>query len=61
MAGANEPGVGRFSIPCPGGPIVLDGLPRFVTTRGGTYLFLPSLTALRYLADLRPDPSPSAS
>ena len=58
MAGANEPGAGRFSIPRPDGPIVLDGLPRFVTTRGGAYCFLPSITALRYLADLRPDPNP---
>jgi len=37
---------------------VLDGLPRFVTTRGGAYCFLPSITGLRYLADLRPDPNP---
>jgi hypothetical protein len=58
MAGANEPGAGRFSIPCPDGPIVLDGLPRFVTTRGGAYCFLPSIPALRYLADLQPDPNP---
>jgi hypothetical protein len=27
-------------------------LPRFVTTRGGAYLFMPGLTALRYLAQL---------
>jgi hypothetical protein len=25
-------------------------LPRFVTVRGGAYLFMPSLTALRYLS-----------
>ena len=27
-------------------------IPRFITTRGGAYFFLPSLTALRYLASL---------
>jgi hypothetical protein len=31
--------------PGPDGP-----LPRFVTTRGGAYLFLPGLRALRWLA-----------
>jgi hypothetical protein len=36
--------------------VILDGLSRFVTTRGGAYCFLPSVTALRYLADLRPGP-----
>ena len=29
----------------------LRGLPRFVTTRGGAYAFVPSLTAIRYLAN----------
>ncbi|MER6738245.1 hypothetical protein [Streptomyces puniciscabiei] len=28
-------------------------LPRFVVTRGGEYCFLPSLSALRWLGDLR--------
>ena len=32
----------------------LDGLTRFVTTRGGAYLFLPSATALRHLARTPP-------
>lgn len=31
----------------------LAALPRFVTTRGGEYCFLPGLTALRWLGDLR--------
>jgi deferrochelatase/peroxidase EfeB len=30
----------------------LRNFPRFVTTRGGAYTFLPSLTAIRYLSDL---------
>ena len=33
-------------------PVVLRGFPRLVTTRGGAYCFLPSVTALRYLAAL---------
>jgi hypothetical protein len=28
---------------------VLNGIPSFVTTRGGGYFFLPSRAALRYL------------
>ncbi len=31
----------------------LKGLPRFVVTRGGEYCFLPSLSALRWLAELK--------
>ncbi|MGH7726871.1 MAG: Dyp-type peroxidase [Candidatus Eiseniibacteriota bacterium] len=30
----------------------LEGLPRFVVTRGGEYCFLPSLSALRWLSEL---------
>jgi hypothetical protein len=30
----------------------LQGLPRFVVTRGGEYCFLPGLRALRWLAEL---------
>jgi Dyp-type peroxidase family len=40
-----------FSIPHPQGPVILDGLSRFVITRGSAYCFLPSITALRYLAE----------
>lgn len=45
-AGARDPLTGNNADPS------AAGLPRFVTTRGGLYLFLPSMTALRYLADL---------
>jgi hypothetical protein len=31
----------------------MQGLPRFVVTRGGEYCFIPGLRALRWLADLR--------
>jgi hypothetical protein len=40
---------GTFSIPRPEGPLVLEGLSRFVITRGGAYCFLPSITGIRYL------------
>jgi deferrochelatase/peroxidase EfeB len=30
----------------------IRGLPAFITVRGGAYFFLPSLSALRYLAGL---------
>jgi len=35
-----------------GGAIRLRGFPRFVTTRGGAYTFLPSLPAIQYLSKL---------
>lgn len=37
-------------IPTAGLPLRTAPLPRFVTVRGGTYLFMPSLRALTYLA-----------
>jgi hypothetical protein len=42
----------RFAIPGDR-PRVLGGVPRFVRTRGGAYLFQPSLAALRDLAQGR--------
>ncbi len=40
----------RFTIPTRDGPMVLQGLQQFVTTRGGGYFFLPSKRLLAYLA-----------
>ena len=40
----------RMVIPGTDGPRRTAPLPRFVTVRGGAYLFMPGLTALRYLA-----------
>ena len=48
--GAND-ATGAFSIPHRPVRRTLQGLPRFVVTRGGEYCFLPSLRALRWLAD----------
>ncbi|MER8825472.1 cytochrome P450 [Mesorhizobium sp. M0938] len=42
-------GGGRFTIPLPGGGVVIEKLPDFVTTRGGGYFFMPSRSAMRYL------------
>jgi Dyp-type peroxidase family len=42
---------GNFSIPHPQRSVVLNGFSRFVTTRGGAYCFLPSITGIRYLTD----------
>jgi Dyp-type peroxidase family len=44
-------GIGIFRIPTATGPIFITGFSNFVTTRGGAYLFLPSISALHYLAD----------
>jgi deferrochelatase/peroxidase EfeB len=52
LIGDHADGAGSFSIPRPEGPVVLAGLTRFVTTRGGAYCFLPSITGIRYLANL---------
>lgn len=52
LIGAQATGAGSFAIPRAGGTVVLHGLTRFVTTRGGAYCFLPSVSAVRYLAAL---------
>ena len=52
ITGSNdEPG--RLTIPRRPIPRRLQGLPRFVVTRGGEYAFMPGLRALRWLADLQ--------
>ena len=38
-------------------PYFLSGLPRFVETRGGEYFFVPSVTALRMIAEGIVDPT----
>jgi Dyp-type peroxidase family len=49
---AAEDGGGTFTIPEVPERSQLTGLPRFVTVRGGEYFFLPSVRALRALAQL---------
>jgi Dyp-type peroxidase family len=52
VAGAAD-GAGIFDIPQRPLRRRLQGLPRFVVTRGGEYCFLPGLRALRWLAELK--------
>jgi deferrochelatase/peroxidase EfeB len=50
ISGANDPTTSWFDLPLKSGATIrLPGLPRFVRTRGGTYAFLPSLPAIRFL------------
>lgn len=51
VSGSND-GQGSFTIPRRPVRRRLQGLPRFVVTRGGEYCFMPGLRALRWLADL---------
>lgn len=53
LIGANVPENSWFDLMLrDGDSIRLRGIPRFVTTRGGAYAFLPSLPAIRYLSQL---------
>jgi deferrochelatase/peroxidase EfeB len=51
-AGTGDGAGGTFPLPVPGGRTALTDLPRLVTTRGGAYCFLPSVTGVRHLAAL---------
>lgn len=53
IAGAHD-GSGSYAMPKRPLAQRLQGLPRFVVTRGGEYCFMPGLRALRWLAELRP-------
>lgn len=53
ILGANTPETSWFDLSLrDGGKIRLRGFPRFITTRGGAYLFIPSLPAIRALGRL---------
>ena len=55
ILGSNDPADSRFVMPARDGPPAeITGFSQFVTTRGGAYCFLPSITALSYLAELPP-------
>ncbi|QIG96232.1 MULTISPECIES: Dyp-type peroxidase [unclassified Bradyrhizobium] len=53
VTGANDPAASWFDLPLKSGSTIrLRGLPRFVSTQGGAYAFLPSLRAIRHLGSL---------
>ena len=53
IAGHQPPGGGRFRFrDAAGKRVVLRGMASFVTTRAGAYCFLPSISALRWIAAL---------
>jgi len=53
LIGANTLETGWFDLLLKSGATIrLRKLPRFVTTRGGVYTFLPSIAAIRYLGAL---------
>jgi Dyp-type peroxidase family len=52
IAGSNDEG-GSYTVPRRPVRKRLQGIPRFVVTRGGEYCFMPGLRALRWLADLQ--------
>ena len=52
IVGSNDEG-GSFTVPRRPIRRRLQGLPRFVVTRGGEYCFMPGLRALRWLAELQ--------
>ena len=53
ITGTNGPDTSWFDLPLKSGSTIrLRGMPEFVSTRGGAYTFLPSLSAIRYLGSL---------
>ena len=52
ITGSNSDG-GEFTLPRRPVRKRFQGIPNFVVTRGGEYCFMPSLSALRWLADLK--------
>lgn len=54
LIGANTPETSAFDLRLIDGTSYrLRGFPRFVTTKGGAYTFLPSVKAIKFLAELR--------
>ena len=51
LLGDAQEGTCGFTVPSPDGPIGLKPMPRFVTTRGGGYFFLPGRRLIDYLID----------
>ena len=52
ILGNNDPLYSRMSFPVGDEVVTFRGFPHFVHTRGGAYLFQPSISAIRHLASL---------
>ena len=54
MIGTQDPAESIFVIPQANGapPIKVTGLSSFVTTKAAAYCFLPSITAIKFIANL---------
>ena len=54
LIGTQDPAESIFVMPQAGGgpPIEVTGLSSFVTTKAAAYVFLPSITAIKFIADL---------
>ena len=52
VLGNNDPLFSRMSFPAGDEVVTFRGFPRFIHTRGGAYLFQPSISAIRHLASL---------
>jgi deferrochelatase/peroxidase EfeB len=51
LLGDAQKGACGFTVPSPDGPIGLNPMPRFVTTKGGGYFFLPGRRLIDYLIE----------
>ena len=63
LIGTQDPAESIFVIPQANGapPIEVTGLSSFVTTKAAAYMFLPSITAIKFIADLGEGRDPPAS
>jgi Dyp-type peroxidase family len=52
ILGCADPETQKFTIPTPSGPLRLHAMQSFVSVKSGGYFFLPSRSAIRYLANL---------
>lgn len=52
LIGSHGLGGGTFTVPGAPVRVRVQGVPRFVTVRGGAYLFMPGIRALRYFGSL---------
>jgi hypothetical protein len=52
VVGNNDPAFSCFSLPVGETSIELRGFSNFVVTRGGAYLFLPSISAIKHMGQL---------